>query len=139
MLILFAHPYCPCSKASIAELERLMPRLKDKTDVQVVFVQPPGRSLEWVKNDLWEKAKSIYGVKVISDSGYRETDLFGANTSGQVFFFSKTGQKIYSGGLTPSRGHMGDSVGRDHILEWMDGKNVGRKISSVFGCSLREI
>lgn len=138
-LIVFAHPYCPCSDATIAELERLMPSLKDKVDVLVMFVQPKERPLSWVQGPSWKTAQNIPGVKVMNDFDYYETDIFGAKTSGQVIFFNPNGLRIYSGGITPSRGHMGDSPGRDALLSWVEGRTVKRQVASVFGCSLREL
>ena len=138
ILLIFAHPYCPCSTATIGELERLMPELQNKVQVIVIFVQPEVRSFSWVQSSAWKTAKAIPGVTVMSDFKYVETDLFGAKTSGQVMFFDSEGKKIYSGGITPARGHMGDNVGRDMILAWLSGKSVKREIASVFGCSLKE-
>jgi hypothetical protein len=137
-LLIFAHPYCPCTTATLGELERLMPEIKEKVKVVVLFVQPEKRPLTWVQGSNWEMAKKIPGVMAMSDFNYHETDIFGAKTSGQVMFFDAEGEKVYSGGITPSRGHMGDSIGRDMILSWVEGKSVKREIASVFGCSLRE-
>src|SRR5215472_13518160 len=39
-LVLFAHPQCPCSDASIEELGRLMAHVQGRVTVQVVFYRP---------------------------------------------------------------------------------------------------
>lgn len=137
-MLVFAHPHCPCSSASIGELERLMPSLRNRADVVVVFIQPRDRSPAWVESGLWERAKAIPGVKVLSDENASEADLFGAKTSGQTFLFDREGTLVFSGGLTPSRGHMGDSEGRRFILAWMNGDQSGTLVSRVFGCALKE-
>ena len=43
-LILFAHPKCPCTRATIGELALLMTKCKGKLDAHVLFLQPVGMS-----------------------------------------------------------------------------------------------
>src|SRR5689334_1415170 len=40
-LILLAHPHCPCTRASVEELDRLMAQAGDRLAVDVLFVTPP--------------------------------------------------------------------------------------------------
>src|ERR1700722_19868585 len=51
-LIMFAHPKCPCTRASIEELNRLLARCSDRVTAQVWFFQPGGFPSEWAKGDL---------------------------------------------------------------------------------------
>lgn len=137
-LLLFAHPLCPCTAASLGELERLMPFARDRVAVNVVFTRPPKRSPAWVQGSLWQKAKDIPGVHVVMDEGYREIELFGAKTSGQVLLYDEGGTLIFNGGITPSRGHMGDSYGREYVLSWIKGESLSKHTAKVFGCALKE-
>jgi hypothetical protein len=139
MLLLFAHPRCACSRASLAELERLMPALLGKIDVRILFIVPHGQSLEWAKQDLWDQSKLIPGIDVSLDVNGREAQIFGAKTSGQSFLFSNTGEKIFSGGLTVSRGHMGDSIGRMALLDFVKTGKLTSLHSPVFGCALQNV
>src|ERR1700722_18065386 len=41
-LLLFLHPQCPCSRATVAELERLMARASGRLAARVLFVVPRG-------------------------------------------------------------------------------------------------
>jgi hypothetical protein len=136
-LVLFAHPRCPCSEATIGELERLMPHIYGKFKTDVVFFQPSGKSDAWVKQDLWKKTQAIPGVDLVLDVGGAEASRFDAKTSGQTFLYDADGNLVFSGGLTPSRGHMGDSLGRDAILSFAERRRVAIQKTSVFGCSLR--
>src|ERR1043166_10197415 len=43
-LIFFAHPKCPCTRASLAELSRLMTDLNGKLRAYVVFITPKGET-----------------------------------------------------------------------------------------------
>lgn len=122
--------------ASLGELEYLMPLFKDRVDVTVVFVQPKGHTLAWTQDALWEKAVAIPGVRLVVDPDGAEAARFGAQTSGHSFLYNSRGGLVFSGGITPARGHMGSNKGRDFITAWTRGKQGGRQISSVFGCGL---
>src|SRR4051794_39796839 len=51
-LLLFAHPKCPCSRASVEELNQLQARVEGKANVIVYFFKPTGASNEWAHTDL---------------------------------------------------------------------------------------
>jgi len=136
-LVLFAHPHCPCSQASIGELERLMPHIKDKVKSYVVFFKPRTQSEAWVKEILWEKARSIPGVQVVLDEDGIEARRFDAQTSGQTLLYDENGTLAFRGGITPGRGHMGDNEGRSAILSFVETGKTGVSTTPVFGCSLR--
>lgn len=137
ILVVFAHPHCPCSAATIGELERLLPYLKEKVDIRIAFIQPHDRGVDWVKGDLWSRASAIPGVEVIIDRDGKEADLFDARTSGHTYLYDAGGKLVFSGGITPSRGHMGDSLGRKTILSWLETGVYPLEKTKVFGCSLR--
>lgn len=141
-LVIFVHPFCPCSLASIGELERLMPFINNKVNVNVVFIALKNMegvsSDEWKQTQLWKKTRQIPGVNILRDDNELEAKLFGAETSGHTVFYDQKGRLIFSGGLTPARGHMGDSLGRSAILNWMENSTHPQIVeSSIFGCALR--
>ena len=45
-----------------------------------------------------------------------EARRFGAATSGEALLYSPSGKLLFHGGITPSRGHEGGSVGRDALV-----------------------
>lgn len=138
-LVIFAHPHCSCSRATIGQLEEMMTTLIDKVEVIVVFVQPANRDLNWMQTDLYEKTQHIPGVNIYIDQNLDQAKIFDAQTSGQVFLYDEKGDLIFSGGITPSRGHMGNNLGRELILKWAidhDGPRLGK--TKVFGCALGE-
>src|SRR5215470_1273351 len=66
-IVLLAHPRCPCTRATIDELARMMARLHNQVIAVVIFVRPQGLSEQWEKTDLWRDAARIPGVAVFSD------------------------------------------------------------------------
>ena len=134
-LLVFLHPKCSCSSSTLEELKRLLPELT-KVRVVVVFGQPPGRDPAWTKSELWEKAQNLKGTELFLDKNNAEMSLFKISTSGQAFLFNAEDELVYSGGLTPGRGHEGVNDGQVFIREWL--KKPSRKsfFDHVFGCGI---
>jgi hypothetical protein len=135
-IVVVAHPRCPCSRATVAELARLMAPLLNRATATVLFVRPAGFSEDWQMTDLWWDAARIPGVSVLSDLGGTEASFFGAQSSGQTMLYDVGGNLRFSGGITASRGHAGDSPGRSAILSFVNTGNSGTSHTSVYGCSL---
>lgn len=135
-LVMLAHPRCPCTRASIGELAKIRARCKGRLHMYVLFIKPGGFERDWEKTDLWRSAADIPGVEVVSDEGGAEARRFGAATSGQALLYDGLGRLVFSGGITPSRGHYGDNDGADAIVSLSRGASVERNRASVFGCPL---
>lgn len=135
-LVVLAHPHCPCTRATINELSKLMTRLDRKLTAYVVFTRPDGVEADWEKSDTWMSAANIPGVYVISDDNGLETQLFGARTSGQAMLYDSHGKLLFSGGITIGRGAEGDSTGASAIVSLVSGETPPVRETSVFGCPL---
>jgi hypothetical protein len=135
-LIMLAHPRCPCTRASVGELARLMTQAQGRVTAYVLFVKPAGASGGWEKTDLWQSAASIPGVNIIVDDGGVEAQRFRAVTSGQTILYDAEGRLLFSGGITGSRGHSGDNVGRSAIVSLLNSREAERTETFVFGCPL---
>ena len=135
MLVLFAHPKCPCTIATLRELDRLLARRTADVDVVVVFARPAGAGKDWFNSSAWTMASAIPGVATYIDNDNQETELFAALTSGQVCLYSGEGELLFHGGITPGRGHEGDSVGKSAILSLLSGE-AAEACSPVYGCPL---
>src|SRR4051812_25031914 len=46
-LLVFAHPQCPCTRASLEELNRVLARAQSNVVVHVWFFEPSPRPREW--------------------------------------------------------------------------------------------
>jgi hypothetical protein len=135
-LVMTVHPKCPCTRASISELARLMAQCQGKVSAKLLFLRPRGMPVGWEKTDLWWSAAAIPGVEVSSDYRGVEARRFGAKTSGQTFLFDAKGRLLFSGGITADRGHEGDNAGRGAIVAMLHGEKIAMSRTLVFGCSL---
>lgn len=143
-LVMFAHPRCPCTRASIGELAVLMAQCEGRLDARVVFFRPDEAGPDWTQTDLWTAAARIPGVEVFDDQGGSETRRFGAATSGLVLVYDSNDALMFQGGITGARGHSGDNLGRTSILRLLESarppgpKSSAYTVTPVFGCPLFE-
>ncbi|MCM3873940.1 MAG: hypothetical protein ND895_24895 [Pyrinomonadaceae bacterium] len=135
-LVLFIHPHCPCSRATIGELAVLMTHSQGLVNAKALFVKPADFGDAWEKTDLWSSASEIPGVSVTADDQGVEARRFGSETSGQIALYSAAGQLLFSGGITGSRGHSGDNDGRTAILSLLATGKSAKTQTAVFGCPL---
>jgi hypothetical protein len=135
-LVMLAHPRCPCTVASIAELAQIMARLQGKVAACVLLVKPNQSGPDWEETSLKRSAEAIPGVKVIFDPDGVEARRFGAETSGHTLLFGADGRLLFSGGITASRGHAGDNAGESALVALVNHQTPARTQTLVFGCSL---
>src|SRR6266851_2507095 len=98
-IVVMAHPHCPCTKATIGELALLMAHIQNRAAAAVVFVKPAGFQEQWAETDLWQSAKEIPGVIVLSDPNGLEASRFGAQASGQTMLYDANGKLQFNGGI----------------------------------------
>jgi hypothetical protein len=135
-LILLAHPQCPCTRASLSELNVVMQRYRARVTAYVLFVRPRDVSDDWGRSDSWRFAQTIPGVVTLVDRDGVEAKRLRGFTSGQTLLYDAAGHLLYNGGLTAARGHEGDNVGRRAILALLSGEAAGPLVHNVFGCLL---
>ena len=135
-LVMLAHPQCSCTRASLEELSVLMTQVQGQVDAAVVFLTPTTLAGSWAQTDLWRSAAAIPGVQVIADQDGAEARLFQSVTSGQIVVYDAQGRLAFRGGITSSRGHVGENVGRDTLSALVRTGKSERTETPVFGCPL---
>lgn len=135
-LLVFLHPHCPCSRATLAELERLLARAPAHAATRVVLAWDGACEPDWDARGLRERAAALGIAEVALDPGALEARRFGATTSGEVLLYAADGTLAFQGGITPSRGHEGESVGRQALAELLHGREPRRRRAPAYGCAL---
>jgi len=135
-LVVFAHPRCPCTRATVTELEQIVRRCGNRVRVVVYFYEPASADADWTEAPLWKQARAIPGVEVRADIDGTAAQIFSAETSGQSLLFAKNGQRLFAGGITGGRGHQGENAGENAVIAAILGAESTAKNTSVFGCSL---
>jgi hypothetical protein len=136
-LLAFVHPRCPCSRATVDELARILASYRNRVTAAVFFYSPSSEAPEWHRTDLWLDVSAIPGVRISEDRDGLAARMFGAFTSGETLLYGTDGRLDFHGGITTARGHAGDSAGRDAILNLLSGKPAALNTAPVFGCSIR--
>jgi hypothetical protein len=136
VLVMLAHPRCPCTQASMGELAKIMAHVEGQVSAYVLFFTPRGAQSDWENSQLRRAASKIPGVTVISDVDGEEALKFGAETSGHTFLYDRDGALMFAGGITQSRGHAGDNAGESSIVALVNEHHSAVTGTFVFGCSL---
>ena len=135
-LVMFLHPYCPCSPASVSELENVLALTGNGPKTYVFFIEPQGAKPGWSQSPLFMQASKISGITVKTDHKGKLASLFGAKTSGHCLLYSHTEDLLFSGGITESRGHAGDNPAKDALVKQIRQPDSVLKKTLVFGCAL---
>jgi hypothetical protein len=135
-LLVFLHPKCPCSRASVSELARLAAHVPDRLQVTAVFVVPAGETADWAHGALWDATAEIPGLARVIDHEGKLATQFGAQTSGYALLYAPDGRRLFAGGITSARGHEGDNDGRSAIEALALSENSTVHATPVFGCVL---
>jgi hypothetical protein len=138
-LLMFVHPKCPCSRASLNELARILSR-NPNAQATIVFFRPLYASQDWTETDLWYKAKSLPNTLVKTDTTGLLARKFGAKTSGDTILYDEKGKLLFHGGITSARGHEGDNQGESMVNALLEKRSLLDKSSTpVFGCGLGSV
>lgn len=135
-LVMALHPHCPCSRASLEQLSRILARSGDRLSVLLLFYNPANQPPRWAETGLWRQAKDIPGAKVVHDTGGSLAQRFGLSVSGETAVYDAAGALAFRGGITAGRGHAGDNPGTDAVFTFVTTARSSAKRFPVFGCSL---
>ena len=134
-LLMFVHPFCPCSRASLTELQRVMQTpAGQRADVHLLFLTVDDTALD--DSPTWRRALQMGGVTLHRDVDPGSMLEFGATTSGFVALYGEDGALRFSGGITGGRGHDGDNASEAALLLSLSGGLAAGAPSPTFGCAL---
>ncbi len=135
---MYAHPKCPCTRASLAELARVAEAVGAGVSVEYVVVMYRPRSEEdgWVRGRSWDLASQIADARIVVDPDGLMATRAGAMTSGHVVVRNRAGAVVYAGGVTNGRGETGASAAGDAIVDVLRGGESALSVGPVFGCAI---
>lgn len=135
-ILVFAHPFCPCTRATLAELEDSLQRASPELKVTIVFITAGLSADDVDRSATVAAAKQFPRVALQFDPSADMAKLFGASVSGEVFVFDAAGNRVFHGGITAGRGHRGHSVSKEAFEQVIRGKYEGAGEFPLFGCRL---
>lgn len=136
-LLFFVHPQCPCTRASVAELSRLIARVgPDRVHVVAVACHPANTAPDWLETDTVNTLTQFPGIQIADDLNGALARRFGAQVSGEALLYDELGRLLYQGGVTGARGHEGDNAARDALEARILRRESALMKMPTFGCSL---
>lgn len=143
-LYLFLHPRCPCTRATITQLDRVLTASGlEKAELPEVVVVATIPSSAGENDDAWRKSETLRmalelpNATVQYDAGGVKARHFGAWASGSVALYAADGRLLFAGGVTISRGHEGDCLGAEQLLQQIKNPNEQVPMTApALGCRL---
>lgn len=135
-LVMFIHPQCPCSRAS---LEQLTPLTNlNNLSIQILSLNPKVKPENWEKNHQTFTSMNLKNARITEDDDGAEANRFHSFTSGQALLYDSKGNLIFSGGVTGARGKTGNNPGLSQLWTALKERSGAPPVkdSLVFGCSL---
>ncbi len=129
------HPDCPCTGASLEQLDHLLARNPDSVEVVgIVRANDPWQSKS---SSYWKRLEAIPNAHPVADPEGKFAALLGTYVSGSTVAYGQRGNLLFQGGVTASRGHAGPSQALDDL------ESIARQLAPlelcstpIFGCSL---
>lgn len=135
-IVMFIHPLCVCSKASVEEFSNLMRNRSSKVNAVIYVMMPREKQKDFASAPIVERAGRIPDVRVLLDFDNKEAKTFGVETSGHVLIYDERGILKFNGGITAARGEPGPNRYEDEALKTLNSMLSARSAPPVFGCSL---
>ncbi len=140
-LVLAVHPRCPCTRATISELERALAKAPALPTTYALIYEPgpddPVHEDEsFARTSIASRLAKLPGVILIPDPDAQIASRFGARTSGHTLVYTPDAALAYSGGLTPTRAHEGPNTGSASLIELFNARQSLASEAPVFGCPL---
>jgi hypothetical protein len=131
------HPRCPCSRATVRELAKILSRAPGTMDVTVLAYKPADKPDSWLEGELLNDCRRM-NCRICPDPDGKLAASLGNLTSGGVALYDANKRLRYQGGITASRGHEGDNIGESAVIEILQGRRDSHKPLPVFGCPIQE-
>lgn len=139
-VVMFAHPHCPCTRASVSELARLQTDCRTRCELIVVIYCAPDEGDAWSDGAVRDGVARIPGAGIVLDPAGALAQAFGVVTSGHVLAYDPDGRLAFSGGITPGRGHEGLTAARMALERLLEGGRLEDApdtiTADVFGCPI---
>ena len=148
-LLVFIHPKCACTKATLSELRTIWNGLTPEITPACTFIlrQPAQTGNAWRETDIERACREFIGTQIIDDYAGAEAQRFGVTTSGTCLLYDQEGQLLFAGGITASRGHIGPAASQEVLREQLASSSGAPIVGNaqthsdddrcpVFGCPL---
>ncbi|MFM1870628.1 MAG: hypothetical protein RL398_50 [Planctomycetota bacterium] len=135
LVVLCAHPQCPCLPSTLTELQRVLATAPAHR-IGILAYTPEATVAGWDAERTATLREALPTARLVPDHGGRLAKQLGAQTSGHVLVYGADGSLRFSGGVTAGRGHVGDNAGARAFARAVAGSSDPRETTHIFGCPL---
>lgn len=138
-VLVAVHPRCPCTRATINELQRAIAAAPTEPAVYALVYEPTRSNNpeeRFARTSITKRLTSLPSVTIVPDPDARIAESFGALTSGHTLVYDPSGSLRYSGGLTPTRAHEGPNTGAASLVDLLHQRDPVATRAPVYGCPL---
>ena len=135
-LVMAAHPRCPCTRASTAELARILARCDGRVAAYVLIFTPEHADPTWGQTDWSHTPRRDPRRSAHPRSRRSRGGSLRRRTSGHVALYAPDGRLLFRGGITGYRGQEGVNRGQEAVLALIGGGSLGPAEHLVFGCPI---
>lgn len=138
-LVISLHPHCPCSRATVEELSRILAHTGARLKVHALLFAPEDAAPEWFESALVDRLLKLPHTAISTDVAGRHAAARGALTSGDAQLYAPDETLIFHGGVTIARGHAGDSPGSAAVIAAVNNSVPEERAAvktPVYGCQL---
>lgn len=144
LLVVVAHPQCPCLPATLGELaDALADDLP--IDLRLLVYTPSAPPADWDDAAALALQRGLRADSIVADTDGTIARGLGSTTSGHLVLCDRDGRVRFSGGITGSRDHAGDNAHAAALRQCLAdvcGQRPAQTTTPVetpvFGCALRE-
>ena len=137
-LVMGMHPMCPCTRASVDELQRLLLDSQGAIECQVLSFEPASNPEKFRDAKLNRQVELLPNTTLVPDPDGEMAAQLGMHTSGAVVLYDRWGTPMFYGGVTGSRGHVGLSPGGKALLDMVQGSSPATRRTPIYGCPIQE-
>lgn len=135
-LLLFYHPQCPCTVATVEGFVQLLGSLDPAVGVTAYAYLPSQFSEDWIESTSTRMLREVPGLEIQRDPNGELAKQHGVMTSGHVVFVNADGQVEFQGGITSARSHFGPALPRQALRQVLSGEEPTASQWPTFGCPL---
>jgi hypothetical protein len=135
-LVMAVHPKCPCTRASINELNRIAAKCGDDLTYSFLIYRPEYETVDWAQSGTVVAVGKMPGAILVPDPSGKIAARLGMKTSGSTVLFDPSGASVFYGGITAARNHEGDNLGSDAVVSFVRNGSADRNHAPVFGCPI---
>lgn len=137
LLVVAAHPQCPCLPSTFDELSAVLQDERD-VDLRVLAFEPSDPPAEWDPTARDTLCEGLPEGTVVVDRDGHLAEALGAKTSGHVSLYAPVGQLVFTGGITAGRGHGGANSASRALRRLLHSVPDHPTRTAVFGCPMCE-